>query len=61
MRRPDGPNLFHKVEVWHDRAPALVYGTALGAWMFPISYILLILLPPDAHWLAVLTERYSRR
>jgi hypothetical protein len=30
--------LFGIVEIWHDRALALIYGSVLGAWLFPVSY-----------------------
>ena len=26
------------MEIWHDRALALIYGSVLGAWLFPVSY-----------------------
>jgi uncharacterized membrane protein len=38
MRRPGRQRLFGIVEIWHDRALALIYGSVLGAWLFPVSY-----------------------
>jgi hypothetical protein len=32
--------LFNIYEIWHDRALALIYGTVLGAWLFPFCYAL---------------------
>ena len=38
MRRAPRRRLFGVVEIWHDRALALIYGSVLGAWLFPVSY-----------------------
>jgi hypothetical protein len=35
-RPPERRRLFGIVEVWHDRALALIYGTVLGGWVFPV-------------------------
>jgi hypothetical protein len=32
--------LFNIYEIWHDRALAMIYGTVLGAWLFPFCYAL---------------------
>jgi hypothetical protein len=32
--RPARPRLFLTLEVWHDQALALVYGAALGGWVY---------------------------
>jgi hypothetical protein len=37
-RRARRQRLFGIVEIWHDRALALIYGSVLGAWLFPVSY-----------------------
>jgi hypothetical protein len=37
-RSPSRQRLFGIVEIWHDRALALIYGSVLGAWLFPVSY-----------------------
>ena len=31
------PRLFGVIEIWHDRALAIVYGAVLGGWTFPIA------------------------
>jgi uncharacterized membrane protein len=40
-RRARRQKLFGIVEIWHDRALALIYGSVLGAWLFPVSYAIL--------------------
>jgi hypothetical protein len=37
-RYPGRQRLFGIVEIWHDRALALIYGSVLGAWLVPVSY-----------------------
>lgn len=32
--------LFNIYRIWHDRALAIIYGTVLGAWLFPFCYAL---------------------
>jgi hypothetical protein len=36
--------LFKRWAIWHDRGLALIYGSVLGAWVFPVSYAVLSLL-----------------
>jgi hypothetical protein len=36
--------------IWHDRGLALIYGSALGAWFFPIVQSVLLLFRIDQIW-----------
>ncbi len=42
--RPDRPKLFLTLEAWHDQALALVYGAALGGWVYIVANSSLTLL-----------------
>lgn len=35
----------HLFDIWHDRGLALIYGSVLGAWLFPIACGILWLIP----------------
>ncbi|MFC1823129.1 hypothetical protein ACFL9T_10600 [Thermodesulfobacteriota bacterium] len=37
QRQPRSLKLFGLVTIWHDRGLALIYGSVLGAWIFPIA------------------------
>ena len=36
-RQPRTLKLFGLITIWHDRGLALIYGSVLGAWIFPIA------------------------
>ena len=38
------------IKVWHDRALAFVYGTALGGWFYIIVYSFLSMVSAFFHW-----------
>lgn len=38
----------HVFDIWHDRGLALIYGSVLGAWLFPIACGILWLIPNRA-------------
>ena len=38
----------HLFDIWHDRGLALIYGSVLGAWLFPIACGILWLIPNRA-------------
>lgn len=37
QRQPRSLKLFGLVTIWHDRGLSLIYGSILGAWVFPIT------------------------
>jgi hypothetical protein len=43
MRHTPRLKFFGIVEIWHDRALALIYGSVLGAWLVPVAYAAFII------------------
>ena len=37
QRQPRSLKLFGLITIWHDRGLSLIYGSVLGAWIFPIA------------------------